>query len=443
MAARPALNASETVCVYGLWHLGCVTAACLASAGMRVIGIDRDPERVSALGAGQPPIAEPDLADLVQAGQTGGLLSFTDDPRAALDAGTIVWVTFDTPVDEQDQADADWVRQQLDSVRRYVRPGTLLVVSSQVPVGFTRRLERDWRSSEPSLSFACSPENLRLGHAIQAFLEPDRVVLGTGTDVKKERLESLFAPFCQRLEWMSLESAEMTKHALNGFLALSVVYANELARLCEQVGADAKDVERGLRSEPRIGQRAYLAPGPPLAGGTLARDVTFLRSLSAQKGLDAPLFDAIPRSNQVHQAWTQDRLKELLDGMPSPRVTLLGLTYKPGTDTLRRSSSVELADWLLKRGAQVVAYDPAVRNLPESLDRIRLASGLDEALEQADAAILATPWPEFADLSAERVLSAMRNPRMIDQAGFLDHLGDDPRLTYIRVGRPRSAVVPA
>ena len=440
MAARRALNADETVCVFGLWHLGCVTAACLASAGRRVVGLDPDRDRVSALRAGRPPIAEPGLPELIQAGQTSGLLSFADDPGAAIEGATIVWVTFDTPVDDQDRADTDWVRQHLESVRPHVRPGTLLIVSSQVPVGFTRRLEGDWQAFQPNLSFACSPENLRLGHAIDAFLKPERVVVGTGEGVKRERLESLFAPFCQRLEWMSLESAEMSKHALNGFLALSVVYANELARLCEKVGADAKEVERGLRSEPRIGPRAYLAPGPPLAGGTLARDVAFLESLSLQNGLDAPLFEAIPRSNQVHQAWMQQRLIELIDGTSSPRVTLLGLTYKPGTDTLRRSSSIELADWLLAHGAEVVAFDPAVTGLPAPLNRIRLATSVDDALDGADAAILATPWAEFADLTADRIVSAMRNPRIIDQAGFLDHLGNDPRLTYIRVGRPRATV---
>jgi UDPglucose 6-dehydrogenase len=431
------VTGEHAVCVYGLWHLGCVTAACLASSGQRVIGLDPDPDRVSQLQAGQPPIAEPGLSELIQAGLHTGQLSFTAEPASALARASVVWVTFDTPVDDQDQADSAWVRSQVEILRPHVSPGTLVLVSSQVPVGFTRLLERDWMVIDPTLSFACSPENLRLGHAIETFVRPERVVIGTGRSVQKERLKRLFTPFSQRIEWMLLESAEMTKHALNGFLALSVVYANELARLCEQVGADAKEVERGLRSEPRIGNRAYLAPGAPLAGGTLARDVGFLRSLSVVHGVDAPLFEAIPRSNQVHQSWTQDRLLELIEGMPAPRVTLLGLTYKPGTDTLRRSSSLELAQWLVSRGASVAAFDPAIRRLPASMGGIQLASAVDEALDDADVAVLATPWPEFAELTAERVLSAMRNPQVIDQAGFLGHLGDDPRLTYVRVGRPR------
>jgi UDPglucose 6-dehydrogenase len=232
----------------------------------------------------------------------------------------------------------------------------------------------------------------------------------------------------------------MTKHALNSFLALQVVYTNELARLCEKLGADAKEVERGLRSDPRIGERAYVSPGPPLAGGTLARDVKILSDLSAARGLNSPLVEAITSSNRLHQAWTRDRLLELLDGVRSPRVALLGLTYKPGTNTLRRSSSVEIGQWLLEQGAEVVAFDPAVGSLPTQLAAIHTAPSLEEALERADAAVIATPWPEFSSLTADTLVNRMRVPRVVDQAGFLGHLGDDPRVIYVRVGRPvRSA----
>lgn len=448
-AAGAALNVGAvagTVCVYGLWHLGCVTAACLAGAGMRVVGLDPDAGCVADLAAGWPPISEPGLTELVQQGLADGTLAFTADPAVALAEASIVWVTFDTPVDEDDRADVDWVRAQLEAVRPHLRPGTLILLSSQVPVGFSTQLERDWRQTDPSLQFACTPENLRLGRAIEVFHQPERVVLGTGTGVDRERLASLFAPFLTQgdsgqgsagqIEWMSLASAEMTKHALNGFLAVSVAYTNELARLCERVGADATEVERGLRSEPRIGRRAYVSPGPPIAGGTLLRDIGFLAGLSAEHGLANPLIGAVRESNEHHQEWAADRAAELLAGVEQPRAAVLGLTYKPGTDTLRRSSSLGLAARLAERGIRVAAYDPAIRALPPTVTGIDLAPSLDDALAGADVAILATPWPEFRELTGERLARQMRRACIIDQAGFLPHLAGNPRLIYVRVGQP-------
>jgi UDPglucose 6-dehydrogenase len=433
----PTPRSGETVCVYGLWHLGSVTAACLADAGLTVVGLDPDERCISELSAGRPPVAEPGLADLVQKSLAAGRLTFTSDPARALAEATILWVTFDTPVDDDDRADIAWVRAQLDCVRPSLRPGTLVLISSQVPVGFTAELERDWRREDPSLQFACSPENLRLGRAIEAFNQPERVVVGTGQAVDRARLSHLFGPFSDRIEWMSLQSAEMTKHALNGFLGLSVAYTNELARICEQVGADAAEVERGLRSEPRIGRRAYVSAGPPLAGGTLLRDITFLSQLAGEHHLPSPVMDAVKASNQLHQAWTFERAAELLDGVEHPRAAVLGLTYKPGTDTLRRSAAVALARGLAERGVRVSAFDPAIQSLPPALDAISLASTFDAALDGADVAVLATAWPEFRDVSADRLVNRMRRPRLIDQAGFLPHLAGDPRLVYVRVGRPR------
>lgn len=430
---------SHRICVFGLWHLGSVTAACLASRGFPVVGLDLDTDRITRLSAGQPPVAEPGLAELIERESAEGRLSFTDDARAALAESDILWVTFDTPVDDDDHADPDWVRQQLQTVRRYVQAGTLILVSSQVPVGFTAALERDWQRGEPSLQFACSPENLRLGQAIDVFLRPDRIVVGVGRTADRPRLERLFEPLEAKIEWMSLESAEMTKHALNGFLALSIAYTNELARISELVGADATEVERGLRSEPRIGPRAYVSPGPPFAGGTLARDVRILAQLAAEHGLPTPIMEAIWDSNRLHQSWVRDRVAELIAGVDNPRVALLGLTYKPGTDTLRRSAALELAQWLSERQIAVKAFDPAISRLPEDMNvPIHLAGGLNAALAGADVAVLATAWPEFRSLTAEQIVGSMRHPRLVDQTGFLGSVASDPRITYVRVGRPRA-----
>jgi UDPglucose 6-dehydrogenase len=430
---------TESVCVFGLWHLGTVTAACLAAAGFRVVGLDRDAARVAALRDGQPPVAEPGLAELVAAGLDDGALRFTDDAHRAIEESGILWVTFDTPVDDEDRADVDWVRAQLAEVRPHLRPGTLVLVSSQVPVGFTAALQRAWRSGDSSLQFAVSPENLRLGRAIEAFRDPARVLVGLGQHADRSRIVRLFAPFTDRIEWMSLESAEMAKHALNAFLAISAAYANEVGRLCERVGADARDVERALKSEPRIGPRAYLAPGPPIAGGTLLRDVTFLGQLAGEVGVGVPLVDAVPATNRLHLGWTRERIEELVAEVEEPIVALLGLTYKPGTDTLRRSAAVDLARWLLEEGVRARAFDPVVASLPPELEAVELTSEVDAALAGADVAVVATPWPIFRELTADRVRRLMRRPQVVDQAGFLGALADAPGISYLRVGRPRTA----
>jgi UDPglucose 6-dehydrogenase len=236
---------------------------------------------------------------------------------------------------------------------------------------------------------------------------------------------------------MSLESAEMTKHALNAFLATSVTFANEVARLCERVGADAREVERGLKTEARIGLRAYLSPGSAFAGGTLARDVRFLREFGQDRRVETPVFDGVLRSNDVHKGWMRDKLDEALAGVDTPVVAMLGLTYKPGTSTLRRSHAIELCEWLGERGVEVRAHDPAVTALPDgTAPKTRLCADPRDALRGADVAVLATGWPEFQALSGNDVASLMRRPQVIDQNWFLaSSLERDERIAYHAVGR--------
>ncbi len=423
------------VTVYGLWHLGCVTAACLAEAGRQVVGLDLDAGVVADLEAGRAPLQEPGLDDLLGAGLSAGTLRFTASPAEALGEAEVIWVTFDTPVNDQDEADVDFVRQRVLAVAEHVRPGTLVLISSQVPVGFARDLEAVWPVAD--CSFACSPENLRLGKALDVFRKPDRVVVGTRRPADRERVSQLLAPFADRIEWMSVESAEMTKHAINAFLATSVTFINELARLCEAAGADAKEVERGLRSESRIGPRAYLSPGAAFAGGTLARDVRFLIEQGTTHDVGTPLLQGVWASNDLHKGWVRQQVEQLLGEETAPVVAVLGLTYKPGTSTLRRSSAVELCRWLHERGARVRAHDPAVGQLPEELQSvIEWADTALGALDGADLAVLATEWPQYRALSPADLYAHMRQPRVIDPTHFLaGTLGQGLRVTYVATGK--------
>ena len=427
------------VCVVGLWHLGTVTAACLASGGHEVVGLDFDPSVVGNLAGGRPPLFEPGLEVLVRQELAAGRLRFSAEPAEALSVAEILWIAYDTPVDEEDRADVEFVVERVTRLFPYLKPGMLVLISSQLPVGTTRRIEAAFHDaySAKEVTFAYSPENLRLGKAIQAFTQPDRVVAGVRSQQDRSRIEELLKPFTGRVEWMSVESAEMTKHSLNAFLAASVAFINEIASLCEQVGADAKEVERGLKSDIRIGPRAYLSPGSAFAGGTLARDLRFLTRIGDLHQSPVSLLSAVLSSNEAHKLWTRRALQSLLGDLRGRKVTVWGLAYKAGTDTLRRSSAVELCEWLFREGAQVQAHDPAIRKLPPDLaDKIALSPTALASLAGAAALVVATEWPEFRQVSGDLVFQIMETPLVIDANRFLaSTLGADSRVAYYTVGK--------
>ena len=429
------------ICVFGLWHLGSVTAACLARGGHAVVGLDHDPQVIAGLRCGEPPLFEPGLKELVAAGLSSGRLRFeTDSARAVADA-ELVWVTFDTPVNEEDVPLLSAVFDPVAALFNLLPDRCLVFVSSQVPVGTTRRLAGvavDLGRSD--LTFGYSPENLRLGKAIEVFTRPDRVVVGLQSQDDRGKVEYMLAPFSTNIVWMGLEAAEMTKHAINAFLATSVTFMNEIAAICEHVGVDAKEVERGLKSEQRIGPGAYLSPGGAFSGGTLARDITTLIDLGRDRGVPVTLVSAVRDSNARHRSWALRKLKERLGSLAGRRVALLGLTYKPGTDTLRRSAAVELALALRAEGATVIAFDPVVRALPDYLaGQIELAVTPATALDRADAVVLATQWPEFRDLPWTELVRAMASPTIVDANWFLaPALRDRPGTAYAAVGLPWS-----
>jgi UDPglucose 6-dehydrogenase len=305
-------------------------------------------------------------------------------------------------------------------------------------VGSVGQLEREWAAVAAGrrISFACSPENLRLGKAIAVFTTPDRVIVGARSAAARARITELFAPITDRLEWMSVESAEMTKHAVNAFLATSVTFINELATLCEQVGADAKEVERGLKTESRIGPKAYLGPGAAFAGGTLARDVVFLRELGRRIQRPTPLMDGVESSNRAHRHWARQRLQAELGALAGRTVAVWGLTYKPGTDTLRRSTAVELCQWLVGQGARVRVHDPEVKVLPAGLDALVRAGTPIEAARGADALVVATEWPVYRAVDADALAAAMPAGVVLDANRFLvKSIGADPRFRLISVGQ--------
>jgi UDPglucose 6-dehydrogenase len=308
-------------------------------------------------------------------------------------------------------------------------------------VGSIRRLEQAAAAHGGArLRVACCPENLRLGSAVSDFLHPDRLIVGVRCAADRQLLSGLLSPIARSIEWMSVESAEMTKHAINAFLATSIAFANEIAAVCESVGADATEVERGLKSERRIGPGAYLSPGGAFSGGTLARDVTILSRTSLQHEVATPLLAAVLPSNNLHKRWARNKLYSHCADLSRTTVAVWGLTYKPGTDTLRRSLAVELCDWLLGEGAAVRVHDPLAKDLPQRWSGAvtRLTDPL-EAVVGADALVIATPWPEYRRVSADQLLERCKDLLVLDANRCLPQLAG--RLKYLAVGMPDSGRV--
>lgn len=426
------------VTVVGLWHLGLVTAACLAKLGHQVTAFDSNEPLIHDLKKGKAPIFEPGLDDLLAEGVKKQHLFFTSQAKDISDSD-IVWVTYDTPVDENDRADTEFVIKEVKQLFPHLKVNSIVLISSQLPAGSTMQLQKGMQEqyAEQQVSFAYSPENLRLGKAIDVFMNPERVIVGVQSEKDKERIIELFEGVSNNVIFMSVPSAEMTKHALNAFLATSVVFINELSSLCEQVGADASEVERGLKSEGRIGEKAYLRPGNAFAGGTLARDVTYLIEFGKKFDRPAGLFSAILESNHQHKQWAVRRLLEILGDLKGKTIAVLGLTYKPGTNTLRRSGAVEMCHWLAQQGTKIVAYDPSMPELPEDLAAcIDLKSDVNIALQDADAAVLCTEWPDFGDIKADDFVQHLKQPLIFDANGFLTKsLRNDQRVRHFTVGK--------
>jgi UDPglucose 6-dehydrogenase len=385
---------------------------------------------------------EPGLDAAIAQGLAAGRLRFTTSRDDALRDAEALWIAFDTPVDDDDVADTALVMREAQAMLERVPRGAIVLVSSQLPVGTVAALERFVQARRPDadLAFAAVPENLRLGKALDVFRDPDRIVTGVRDARSRERVGALLGTISSRIEWMSVESAEMTKHAINAFLALSVTFANELATLCEAVGADAKEVERGLKSESRIGPRAYLAPGGAFAGGTLARDVAFLGKIAADRGRRVPLLDAVRPSNDAHKGWTLRKLAEILPSLRGARIAVWGLTYKPGTDTLRRSAAVELCRALVREGSSVIAHDPAAVELPPDLAEVTRASDPLAAIRHAQALAVCTEWPEYRRIAPAEVANASPGLSIVDPNRFLASLAQQAGLAYYAVGTARQKV---
>ncbi len=434
------------VAVFGLWHLGSVVAGCLARLGHRVRGVDFDAAAIAGLAAGRAPVFEPGLDELLACQIRAGRLVFTSHPAEALEDAEAVFITFDTPVDDEDHSDLTPIERACAEIAAAARRPLTAVVMSQVPVGTCRGLagQHRKRAPEPEFTLLYQPENLRLGQALENFTRPDRIVVGAEDRMAAGKLEPLYQGIPGERLVMSWESAELAKHATNAFLAASVSFANELAGLAEAAGADIRDVVRALRADRRIGRQAFLNPGLGFAGGTLGRDVQALRRLGERAGRPTRLLEAALAVNRARLAELLEKLTRLAGGeLRGRRIALLGLVYKPGTSTLRRSHALELARRLSEAGAEVRAFDPKV-TADEATAALALCADAYEAALGADVAVLATPWPEFRNLDWGQMRRGMRRAAVLDAHNALDERALRAEgFLYVGIGIPRSETEPA
>lgn len=406
------------VVVLGLWHLGSVTSAC-CSKYHNVIGFDFNQKVIDDLSKSIPPLFEPGLEQKISDSLNNKTLSFTSD-LSNINKPDVLWVTYDTPVNDNDISDVDSVLLNLDKVMNYIPVTCMIIISSQLPVGTCSKLETKY----PSHSFVVIPENLRLGKAIESFEYPERIIIGLRSNDLKIKLYKLLEYFSCNLIFMKPESAEMVKHSINSFLALSITFINEIACICESVGADADEVSIGLKSEPRIGKKAYLKPGGPFAGGTLARDVVSLMNIKNEESI--PLISSIKISNDNHKKWIINKIHSLFNNLENKKITILGLSYTENTDTLRRSNAIELYDYFVKCKSDVYVYDPFIKLLPEEYNRIKM---VDE-LSVSDIVIVYTERSVFKEINWD-----IYNCTVIDINGFLKtKLKSLTNINYFSVG---------
>ena len=421
--------------VLGLWHLGLVNAVGLSCAGHNVIGLCENDTELKNLLNGLMPVFEPKLDELCKEVTNSKKLTFLLNQNISYECLNVLLVAYDTPVNRQDQADTDYVMERVKKAILNLQNNTTVVISSQLPVGSVRQLEDFTKKHLPKLNinFASVPENLRLGDAFNVFLNPDRVVVGCRTDETKNIMRQMFAPITDNILYVGTESAEMIKHSINSFLAMSVVFANEIAAVCEHVGADGQEVAAGLKTDQRIGKKAYLSPGSAFSGGTLARDINYLNAISREAKLGSKIFSAVRNGNSAHRLWVKKQIEKATQYIEKPHITIWGLTYKQGTDTLRRSEMVELVRWLSVKGLVPTVYEPNLTVLPSFLKKlVNHENNPMASLKDKNILVIGNTNSLFHELCSQIQLN---NFVVIDPSGELECKLAGECKVYIKVGK--------
>ena len=429
----------------GTGYVGLVSGTCFAEFGIDVVCLDKDESKINRLKKGEIPIYEPGLEDLVAKQVKAGRLSFTTDINEAVQNSKAVFIAVGTPPREEDgQADMTYVYQAAREIARAMDGYTLVVTKSTVPVGTAREVERIIKEENPDADFdVCSnPEFLREGAAINDFIRPDRVVIGTESEEAVEIMRDLYRPLYINETPMvvtSPETAETIKYAANAFLATKITFINEVANLCEKTGANVQEVARGIGLDGRIGAK-FLHAGPGYGGSCFPKDTLALTQIGNKYDTPQTIVETVVNVNTERQKSMAQRVIDACGGdLNGKRIAVLGLSFKPNTDDMREAPSLQIIPILQKNGAKIAAYDPAaMEEAKKELNNIEWCENSYEAATDADALVIITEWNEFRALSLTRLGEVMKTKRMIDMRNIYNL--EDMRergFHYISVGRPQ------
>lgn len=424
--------------VIGCGYVGAVSAACLADLGHSVECIDIDDERIRELQNGRCPVYEPRVDELLRRGLAEGRLSFRSSYPSSMKA-EIAFIAVNTPGSSEGAADMRAVRDAVAAIAPLLPPGAIIVNKSTVPIGTgTLVAGMACRAGRPDIQVVSNPEFLREGNAVEDFLRPGRIVLGSDDPTAVERVARVYQQLDAPVLKVDIRTAEMIKYASNAFLATKISFMNEIAAICDALGADVTAVARGMGLDDRIGSR-FLDAGLGWGGSCFPKDVNALAHTAGIHGTTPQLLRSVIEINSQQRLRMVSKLRSALGSLEGSAIAVLGAAFKPHTDDTRNSPAIELANLLVHSGAEVRLYDPVVRphHIREAAPRCDVVSDTMQAVQGADAVVIATEWPEFARLDFAEVRRAMRGDTILDARNMLDPVSlEGSGLRYLAVGRP-------
>jgi len=434
------------ICVIGTGYVGLVSGACFAEFGLNVVCADKDAGKIDSLEQGEIPIYEPGLDTLVKRNVAAGRLAFTTETPVAVESSLVVMIAVPTPAAPDGSTDLGAVEAVAREVGRHLSSYKVVVTKSTVPVGTAGKVrgwiqsELDARGADTHFSVASNPEFLREGAAINDFLRPDRVVVGTEDDQAEAILKDLYRPLFLNetpVVLTDVATAELTKYAANAFLATKISFINEIANLCEEVGADVQKVARGMGLDRRIGAK-FLHAGPGFGGSCFPKDTRSLAHFSRERGSSLQVVEAVIRVNEAQRERMLQKVVDVLDDRLEGRtISVLGISFKPETDDIRDAPALDIIRGLQERGAKVQAFDPQAMDIAaDVLPGVEMCEDAYAACRDADALVLVTEWNQFRMLDLGRVKKALRSPLIVDLRNVYDPKPMRAQgFVYVGVGR--------
>ena len=435
--------------IIGTGYVGLVTGTCFAEMGNDVICVDNNEEKINMLNNGKLPIWEPGLEEMVKRNTEEGRLNFTSNIKGAVENSLMCFIAVGTPPGEDGSADLQYVLSVAKDIAKYMNGYKIIVDKSTVPVGTADLVKNEItkvlneRNVQYQFDVVSNPEFLKEGAAIEDFMKPDRVVVGTDSSKVRELMHDLYSPFCrsrEKLIFMSVRSAEMTKYAANAMLATKISFMNEIANLCEKMGADVSEVRHGIGSDSRIGYH-FIYPGVGYGGSCFPKDVKALIKMAENHSYESKILKAVEEVNEIQKhVLVYKVMKYFGNDLKNKTFAVWGLSFKPKTDDMREAPSIVIINGLVKAGAKIQAYDPVAMNEAKKIfgdnDRIKYFSGNYETLENADALILITEWNQFRYPDFHKIKTLLKKPVIFDgrnqyNPNELKELGFD----YFSIGR--------